>query len=459
MNCRSCQGSRYYPPPRYIPYICLFIALFLLHLPMQLNLGDDGNFAKVLQSKSLLQHMANLYWNVNGKILPDTMAAVFTYLPPLLFKTLNTLAGVLIAWCIRRLFLPQSTFSACAACCAVLMFPLSLLRSAGWVATSTNYWWCSAGLLTALLPIVYYMKGVSIPTPCKIFAPLAAFYAGNQEQTCAVLLVVYCGVCLLWRKKRRPDYGFLLFQGLLSLACLALLLTAPGHVHRVLEYSQYRVVDYPNWTFFEKLHHGFTSTMASLLSGIFPVTLLFLSLCCFLVFRKTKQLLPRLIAAAPLGLYLITSYGYQFFRDFLPFLPHFRYYYAHRNFGLSDFTYINAYTYDQESVYLPVILSIGMVFCIGISLYVIYGAAPKTLLHFTTLGAGLASRISIGFSPTIYGSSTRTMTLLCLSLIVTSVQMFLDARAAASKWQRRSLTVLALALCAATVWDSWCAIR
>lgn len=123
-----------------LPYILLGAALLALHWDMSLNLSDDGIFQDALNQMSLADYMAYLYLYVNGKVFPDAMAAIFTWLYPWVWKITDILMYLVIAACMNHYFAPDRKTSL-PGCLAVLLLPFSILNSAGWVATSTNYIW------------------------------------------------------------------------------------------------------------------------------------------------------------------------------------------------------------------------------------------------------------------------------------------------------------------------------
>ena len=67
---------------KYIQYGILLIALMFLHVGMSLCVSDDSVFKEILNNKTIKEHVVWLYMESNGKIFPDTMAAIFTYINP-----------------------------------------------------------------------------------------------------------------------------------------------------------------------------------------------------------------------------------------------------------------------------------------------------------------------------------------------------------------------------------------
>ena len=185
----------------YASCIAFFGLMSVLHWNMSLDLSDDGIFKEVLKNQTLAQHISNLYFVTNGKIFPDSMAAIFTYLNPVIWKTVNIVILFIIAVCIQKLFVPSRSIALCLF--AVFLLDFGLLPSAGYVATSANYVWTSAAALIALLPLKYADRFRRCPWMYPI-CMLAGIYAGNQELSGAVVVTVYTlyvGECLFEKAK------------------------------------------------------------------------------------------------------------------------------------------------------------------------------------------------------------------------------------------------------------------
>lgn len=73
--------------------------------------------------------------------------------------------------------------------------------------------------------------------------------------------------------------------------------------------------------------------------------------------------------------------------------------------------------YSLGDVFLQAGVYLGLLVCVALTIYFLHGRSRETLFEFVILGAGLLSRLIIGFSPTIYASGERT-TLFCSAAIL-----------------------------------------
>ena len=396
--------------------VCLlfFILLFFLHRNMSLNLSDDAIFSQELKKETLLQHISHLYFKTNGKIFTDTMAAIFTYLPSFIWKTVDIGVLFLIVLCADRLFITSRHIIL--SCFSILLLNFTYLTSAGYVASSVNYTWCTAALLVSLLPLKYASRFEKQP----LLLPacwLAGLYAGNQEQSGAIVITVYTlfiGASLI---KKTKIHRYVWIQYVITIGSMILLLTAPGHTNKATSFNIFFNPDYLALDFFEKIIRGFTSTAALILTGQTILWPLFCFLLMLNVWAKKRELSFRLVSLIPLVASLVCG-NYQ---DYLPLNIQEKFsYYTPWCFDMPDYRYIDAYTYTNWKFYVPLALTLFIPGLVLLEILWSFGADLKGIIFFLILGAGFCSRIIMGFSPTLYGSNTRTFVFLCLALGICS---------------------------------------
>lgn len=400
-------------------YLLFLILMAALHWNMSLDISDDAIFAEELKNETLLEHISHLYFVTNGKVFTDTMAAVFTSLDPLVWKTLDTAMLFVIAVCAGRLFLsPGKEFLGCI---AVLFLNFSSLPSAGYVASSVNYIWSAAALLAALLPLKYGRRMEGRPV-FFFLCCAAALYAGSQEQSGAIAVTVYTLYITgcLFRKARIPKYIWVPYGT--AILSLALLLTAPGHANKAASYNIFCIPDYLSLGFLEKAVRGFTSTAAVVVTGQTVVWPLFCFLLLLAVWMNRKDFPARLLSFLPLAGSLVLGN----FQEFLPEAARGALSYrASWSFTMPDYRYIDASSYGSWQSYLPLaaaLLILGLVF---LEIFWAFGRGKTGACLFLTLAAGFCSRVVMGFSPTLYGAYYRTFLFLYLALGI-CIAMVLD---------------------------------
>ena len=84
---------------------------------------------------------------------------------------------------------------------------------------------------------------------------------------------------------------------------------------------------------------------------------------------------------------------------------------------------INGYNYVWGYSYLPFVLYLLVLLCILVSLAWVAGSWEEFLFCFFLLAIGLASRVVMGFSPTIFVSESRTFLYLYMTIAVTAAAL------------------------------------
>lgn len=399
---------------RIIPYLFLFLGMFFLHINMNLGYSDDSHFKAVLSEKNIFEHMLNLYFNVNGKIFTDLMPAIFTYIPNIWFKLLNSLFLVVIAFSISNVFLDATYVGDRIACILVLFFPMKLLTSAGYVATSTNYVWTTTAFLVILLGIKW-SENKKISAPFYIIWTLALLYAGNQEQICAISIMVFVGMLIRNKIFKQKLNGILIYGLIIECISLIFVMTAPGHLKRVDGYSIFRIPNYPQLNLVDKVYLGITSTIAHYLSFDNILFVVLSILLVYIVWKKKNAWSGKLYATVPVLSILWIEILDRF--DIFPNMKQVFCYQFEWGYGQKTFAMVDVSNYDQFESYFPICLCIVLIISILVCFYLIFGHTVHFYLCLFLMAAGFATRAVMAFSPTLFGSGTRTHIFLYFCLI------------------------------------------
>lgn len=409
---------------RLLPYIVLYVAIFLLHVGMSLDISDDGNFSTILSGHSVLWQLKNVYMKGSGKVLTDTFAAIFTYLPPIIWKIQDSFIYVIIAYGMTYLFTNGSDDKKWMSCIIMLYFPMDLLLSAGYCTTSTNYTWTAASVLIALFPIkkIYNCEYVKMWEWILYIASIV--YAGSQEQSALLVLGAYTVVLIYGAItgdsviKLRMHRREIVICWLISILMLLIMLTSPGHCNKsILTYSMVAVPDYPTLNIVDKLHLGFTTTMAHFISQ--PVLIMIVMCGCLfiLVIKRRREIMYRAIGIIPLIISLCVSVFGNFteiiFKDYLKYF----HYVPQWAFHMVGFYPINASDFDNIKAYIPTVTAMIFITSVIACIFICYGFSKKTAIIGLIFVAGLLSRVIMAFSYTLYGSDTRTFSYFYVALM------------------------------------------
>lgn len=404
-----------------IPFLILYVLVFLMHIKMNLRLSDDYFFAMKLEQQTLFSHVIDLYCNINGKICTDTMAVIFTNIPKLFFAMVSSFMWVVIAYSISYVFLKDTIYCRIGAALGVLYLPASLLTSAGYVATSTNYIWTSAMFLFSLVSIKMFFEQKRVSKLLAIVFTAAVLYASNQEQTCVLLIVIFCSVICFFLKTKNTQPGryFIYYMGILSLFSFVFIMTAPGHIKRSDSFSIFAIQNWTQLDFFDKIQLGISTTIAHYLSSFNLLYIILFTIVAVIIYQYHKEWRYRIIGMIPLlmsfllnGLIIKSGRLYEISHYSFPL-----------SYGQLSFVLVDAENYKNFISYLPVFLCLLLIFCILCSFYLIADDIKEFGMNAAILLGGVFTRMVMAFSQTLFGSDVRTHVYLYLSFIILLVRL------------------------------------
>lgn len=400
------------------------IACFILNLKIQLTgFGDDDFlFYNPLMNKfngDILAFLVNRYqtWSSRTVIEIFTLLSVKYHifwricnsiimflaisLPPFLLKKNNAVktSDILIS---GGLFFTM---------------PLTFFNETGWIATTTNYLWVYSLGLLSLYPIAKYLHDERVNQPTYLISWLAALYACNQEQMCALLLgfyLVFLGYLLM--KKRRIKILLPFF--VINFLSLFYVLSANGNDIRYEKEVANWFPDFGDLTIFRKIELGFSSTVRHLFFDREIIPLLFsIVLALLMIYYLKLKKAPRILSALGfIPLIISIIFGFNDIWKFPAVTNVLALFNGHGTaFSLSDLS-----TWSAD------IILFGTLICVVISLIYLQGFNIHGLFSVLLILAAIIVRMMMGFSPTIWASATRTY-IFTYGIIILIVLSLLDS--------------------------------
>ncbi len=404
-----------------------FLILLAVHAFIKPDFGDDLHYAQEWGKEPLSVFLKNRYEWWSSRVVIEAAMLPVAAAPVWVWRLLNVFMLLLLVFNAADLFAAggqtgtsrriQAQFLYFA---GLWMVPVLTVCGAGWITTTTNYLWALSLGLIALRPLKHWLCRERCAWWEYLACPLCTLYAANMEQMGAVLCGAYltCGAYLLI-KKRRVSFLYPVLL-LLILWMLYFVLSSPGNGWR----NQYEVERYfPVFEFLtvgQKLQMGFLETGQYYLAGgerqgCYILALLAGVLCVAALQklitgrvegkgRRLGQWCGLLAALVPAAFYWgVGHLGNDLLsRGALPRGGHI----VGVLGGNRSLPELGRYSAElvamQTAVYLILFL------CIALSVYLLHGKSEETLLELIVLAAGIASRVIIGFSPTIYVSGERT---------------------------------------------------
>lgn len=423
------------------PYIILFLVMLSIHLFFNFNTGDDLWFKKI-DINNLNNYITERYNDWSSRIIIEIFLISLLKLPTIVWMFINSLMLVIIAFSINHIFQIKKTIYKFLTIFLILLYPLSNMSEVGWYATSLNYLWPLALGLFALLPI----KNACISKKEKWYMyPLyiiSLLYACNQEQMCAIIFCFYL-IFTIYLYKNKKLTKFNLFQLFIAILSLIFIITCPGNSERkIIETATW----YPEFTSFnilQKLYLGINSTMIFItIRTNIPFLLLSILLPVLSFASNKKNIIIKIITCIPIFTILILNIFSNFISSVFPYfkiilekLALFINSNQPLNIGISGLLFLGLCLLVMSSVIITLFYSLKQKERYFISLI---------------MCAGFASRIIMGFSPTIYASGIRTFIFLDFSAIIVSIYILLYLREKIDKKLNVILNIIVILL---AVWQ------
>ena len=204
------------------------------------------------------------YYNWSSRQLIESVL-YFISVHSHVWMLLNSLVITMIAKLIEAIFCNHTIKMKILCCIGTLIYPLIDMSSAGWMATTINYYWP----LGAILINLYYLKKANNLIKLKwyeyIISSIALLFAANQEQGFAILLgtyffyIIYCFI-----NKRKISF-FVILNIVLIIASGTYIFTCPGNWVRKKQEVKNWFPDFGTLSFFRKIEIGISSTVYTIL--------------------------------------------------------------------------------------------------------------------------------------------------------------------------------------------------
>ena len=390
---------------KYIPIVILFILLLVLHLFMQFA-GDDIWFSQV---KNLITFIPQRYQDWSSRIIIESIFIVLVKMNVNWWRILDTIifiVGIMVALkLVNNKKINDITFYGC---CLFLMYPFTDLSSAGWGATTVNYLWCFGLGMLSFLPLINYEQHKKTNKLVYAISILALIYAGNQEQSCAIIL----GINILYlinkfmKKEKLNKYNIVCI--IIALISLGIIVCCPGNKVRMIKETTRWFPAFAKCNILDKTYLGIVPTMGILLNNKIIIAF-FASILLYATIIYSKHSYTKLIATITTTLVFLFSIFKNILIDIFPSFE-----------SVVSALQISGPPLELNYASCTAFL-ISVLIILGLIYMMLVVFKRKNLLPLFILLAGIASRFIIGFSPTIFASSTRTAIFLYMSIIIVTL--------------------------------------
>lgn len=394
--------------------IFLFLAVLILEFRFYYRTSDDKqlytDFLNAWGSQTFRNVCGQVAAKVSGDVLKWSSRVIinlFANFLVLLFPVwavCNALVTVLFHVRICRIFRAGDTRGRALVLGLMLLMPIEIYRSCGWIVGTVSYYWPVVFLITAFSILLgkswqHSGKAAAVMLACLI-------YACNEEIICVAVFL-----CLwIWLALHPEDKKIVLVLQAVCVAELLWILFCPGNRIR---YSREPGRWFPRFETLSVLHRmemGFTSTMNRFWLRTCPVSAALGVVLLALAFVRKRSVRMKFLAGVPLAAALA---GWAIKENAGRSRICSAIYYSEGQYGS-----LGLFNYTDPLRYLPLIFYI----CIGgiiLILIMDLGSYGRTSIAVSlTLLAVTASRCIMGFTPTIWVSARRTYSLMYWVLIL-----------------------------------------
>lgn len=396
------------------------VAIFILQLVLMFfitpNKYDDEVFLSWIAERGTIDIISERYQIWTSRVIIE--AVLFTVLRISKYAWVLIEAGMvtLLGYSISKIFVKKENKKEMniLILLLILAYPMDIMGSAGWAATTVNYMWPLATALFALIPIKKVLCGEKFKLFDYPLYLLSILYACNQEQACAIVFGVYLLFSILLIIRDKKIHPFIVVQLIVAIASLIFILTTPGNYVRKNEEIITGFKDFEMVSFQDKISLGLTTTIGDIIKeNNIMFAILTFSIVVY-VFLSYKEKLYRVVALIPFvsicGLGLFSSVTF----DIFPFLGSFT------KHLIQPVVQLTAANCNNLFYVLPVIFAMVVFFSIILSLLLIFKNLKNNIAVLVFL-VGLASRLIMGFSPSIFLSSVRTIFYFDIAMLIVVV--------------------------------------
>lgn len=406
----------------------ILLLLFILEIALSIfitpNLYDDAWFMKQVtnelnpETNEIIEHtitdfVTSRYSSWSSRVIIEFTLCLVLKVSKYMWIILEALMVTLACYSISKIFTKENNKeNRFMLMSMILIYPYTIMHQTGWASTTINYMWPLATCLFALIPIKKIWNNEKIRMCEYPLYTMALIFAGNQEQTSAILVCFYLIFTIIMIVRDKKIKPYMIFQLIVSIASIIFILSCPGNYVRQQDEMR-RFIDFGMLTFLDKFILGFTSTFGEIIANQDIVYTMLTALLAYYVFTNYKEKLYRVIALFPLISILVLGHLSPITFGMFPELETF-----YKLITIKD-VILTVENCNELYYTFPMIFALANFICIGMSLLLLskkYSHNLPLLVYF----AGLASRIVIAFSPTVFVSKTRTMIFFDFAMIIIS---------------------------------------
>lgn len=412
--------------------VAIFILELILFMFITPNKYDDAFFLEKVAQGNIIDFVSERYNIWTSRVIIEFTLLTVLKTSKYLWILIQASMMALIGYSISKLFVKPEHKKEMNIMIIflVLAYPITMMASAGWAATTINYMWPLATTLYCLIPIKKVWNGEKFKLFEYPLFLLSLLFACNQEQTCAIVCGSYVLFALLFFIKDKKIHPFIVMQLIISIMSLIFILTTPGNYIRKNEEIINNFKDFEMLTIQDKISLGLTTTLSDIIeSNSIPFTILSLMIVAY-IFLTYKENLYRIVALIPFA--SICSLGIFSKITFVMF----PYLGSLTGILTKQEVILTAANCNNLAYTIPVILSMIVFISLILNILLIFKNLKNNIAVLVFL-VGLASRLIMGFSPTVFASAMRTNLFLDFSMLITTLLIWQEFKKKTDKNEKK----------------------
>lgn len=410
----------------YLPYIILTLILILVHYPIHIINGDDVAYAKQMSAGAgLFNTLYARYFTWSSRLIVEFVMYLVVQ-NEIVWKAVNIAMYLLLMYSLDRLIDCESRIAKrCLIAALLLVFPITEMNSAGWVATTTGYFWTISMGAFALISVKKALDGEKLTVCDYILSALSILYAANHEQMAVVLIIVYSALLIYSLIVKRFSNIFLVHWCIAVIEMIVILL-APGNAARQLIVRTEACPDYFLKSPVRLFYESYANVMNYLIFDKGICFILLLLICAIGLWIRYKEWYIRLGGLLPV-IYVVWAHINKFPSSI--------------EFLFRHLVVIGIDEVNSKRVFIAVVISAVILGWVIAELNLLIDDRFTFATMVVLLGSGLLCKIALGTTGSAFTAAYRSISFLNVALLITVAVVCGQIM----KWTKRNRVIYVIA--------------
>jgi len=406
---------------RYVILYTVVVALY--QLVMKEYTGDTVSFfARAidhLSISSLVEILISRYMTWTSRILIEIPLFILAHgMHMVLFGILNVLVHIMLLLALMKLTDYKHNRLLV---CLLIMYPVALFCGSGWMTAYITYFWPLSLSIVSMVSLKKMYEREKIHALEAIFYVLCQIFGTDLEVSAVFYTCILATftIMMIWEKKFECRSVIMtVIHFIVCAGNLIFALTCPGNEARKVSNIDFWFPSYTSFTLIDKVVLGINTAVSYLIGKDFYWIMLCLLIVVVLIggLRKEKHSVV-ITAIIPLFATCVLSFLRPVVENYYPDLVAL----------FNDFEtrkYVDSTNYNSTSVYIPFIIYSLIMIMVVLTVLELFEDVKQSFFIAAVLVSGFLSRLTLGFSPTVFSSGLRTFVFMDFAMIYAIVKIY-----------------------------------